>query len=349
MGKANELTFIQVKERNVYLVKQALLNQGSGTKQSIAQETGLSVTTCGSILNELFDSNEVLLDEEAAAKSIGRPAKSYKINANYRLVCCFHLSSPTADGKFNYQIHIFNMNRESLAERTAEAKERSYEEIEGLLKELIEEFPSIYIISFGISGYSVEGEWQASWGILHLNGRDVEKDLSEAIGRKVIMENDMNAISYGIYKSIYEDSDVETVVTIAFYSDSNMGSGIIHNGKILEGYRHSAGEICLMPIPHRVRNNKEKYKNGLSTEEFEENGAAILQAYTATINPEICVFIGGDKINQEYANHVYEKAICNIPKDLLPKVYYVENYIQFYAIGLFHIALDIIIDAPQKK
>ncbi|MCR5468715.1 MAG: ROK family protein [Lachnospiraceae bacterium] len=347
MGKTNELTFIQVKERNVYLVKQALLNQGSGTKQSIAKETGLSVTTCGSILNELFASNEVLLVEEASSKSIGRPAKSYKVNANFKLICCFHLTRRDSERNYYYEFHILNMNREPVAERKIDAKEHSFDEIERLLKQFIEEFPSIFIISFGISGYSVDGEWRQSWGVKHINGRDVAKDLSESLGRQVIMENDMNAISYGIYKSIYEDTNVETLVSIAFFGDANMGSGIIHNGNILEGYRHFAGEICKLPSLHKVERDENNNYLPLPYEKSLENAAMTLQTYAAIMNPEICVFIGGERVNQEFANAVLEKVAENVPRELLPKVYYVADYTQFYAIGLFHLALDIIIDAPQ--
>ncbi|MCR5272764.1 MAG: ROK family protein [Lachnospiraceae bacterium] len=347
MSKANELTFIQVKERNVYLVKQALLNQGSGTKQSIAKDTGLSVTTCGSILNELFESNEVLLVEEPSSKSIGRPAKSYKINANHKLICCFYLVRLADKCSYNYQFHVLNMNRETIAERSIEAKDHSFDEIELHLKEIIDEYPSIDIISFGISGYSVDGEWRGSWGVLHLNGRDVASDLSASLGRRVIMENDMNAISYGIYKSIYEDSDVETLVSIAFFGNSAMGSGIIHNGSILEGYKHFAGEIGKTPIPHRIKKINKVPERQITDEEFFENAAFILRIYATILNPEICVFIGGGRVNQEFANNVLESVSEDIPKELLPKIYYVENYEQFYSIGLFNIALDIILDAPN--
>lgn len=42
-----------VKKINVELVKSMLRTSGTGTKASIAEQTRLSVATCGTILNEL--------------------------------------------------------------------------------------------------------------------------------------------------------------------------------------------------------------------------------------------------------------------------------------------------------
>lgn len=50
----------QVKDHNVKLVKDALKSLESGTKNTVAQMTGLSIATCNTILNELAESGEIL-------------------------------------------------------------------------------------------------------------------------------------------------------------------------------------------------------------------------------------------------------------------------------------------------
>lgn len=50
----------QVKRINVELVKNTLRSMGVGTKASIANLTKLSVATCGTILNELLQTGEII-------------------------------------------------------------------------------------------------------------------------------------------------------------------------------------------------------------------------------------------------------------------------------------------------
>lgn len=50
----------QVKRINVELVKNTLRSIGVGTKASIANLTKLSVATCGTILNELLQTGEII-------------------------------------------------------------------------------------------------------------------------------------------------------------------------------------------------------------------------------------------------------------------------------------------------
>ena len=42
-----------IKQQNVKSIKKVILEKGSVTKPEVAEKTGLSVVTCGTILNEL--------------------------------------------------------------------------------------------------------------------------------------------------------------------------------------------------------------------------------------------------------------------------------------------------------
>jgi len=343
MGKACELTCVQVKERNVYFVKEALLRHCSATKQTISQETGLSITTCGSILNELTASGEVLLVDEECGKSIGRPAKSYCINANYKLICCFHIISATAEQPTPfYHFHIKNLKGETIFEDHIPAIEFTFEETLENLKNIIAKYPAIAIIAFGISGYFADDRWHASWEFKHFNGRDISLELTNALGLKVIMENDVNAICYGIYKDQYADSDISTLVTIRYVGGGRIGSGIVHNGCILTGFKHFAGEIGWLPLPYIMRHIQD---GELTSDQFIENAGVVLQCFTAILNPELCVVVG-DAVTQEMADAALSHCYESISHQVLPKVIVQNDYEQFYTSGLFHIALDIILDAP---
>ena len=64
----------QVKRHNILSVKRALISLDGGTKNDVARVTGLSVATCGTILNELEGSGEIL-QAEGGPSSFGRPPK----------------------------------------------------------------------------------------------------------------------------------------------------------------------------------------------------------------------------------------------------------------------------------
>ena len=51
-------TTADLKQHNKQAIKKALFTLGSATKAELAQETGLSVVTCGTIVNELIASVE---------------------------------------------------------------------------------------------------------------------------------------------------------------------------------------------------------------------------------------------------------------------------------------------------
>ena len=79
----NDIT--KVKEINVEMIKSALKQFGEATKAQVAEATGVSVATCGKILNELCGSKEVIATTQTSA-GYGRPATCYAYNGDFALV-----------------------------------------------------------------------------------------------------------------------------------------------------------------------------------------------------------------------------------------------------------------------
>ena len=76
---------VEVKQLNKEKIIEAVQSRESCTKAEIARETGLSVATCGTILNEMSESGELVrMDQEDAV--IGRPATLFAYNRDYRHV-----------------------------------------------------------------------------------------------------------------------------------------------------------------------------------------------------------------------------------------------------------------------
>jgi predicted transcriptional regulator len=346
MSNSKELTCVtQVKERNVNLVKEALREMKCGTKQSIAQATGLSVTTCNSILNELYESNEVLLEESTCGRAIGRPAKYYQLNRNYKYICCLYMSSQDDDSPSYYHYAVMDLMYKTVEEDEIPSVEKSYDEVERLLQKLKTRYPQISVICFCISGYFDNDEWNSSWQITSFNGQNVAANLSQSLSCKVILENDLNAISYGLYNSeIGQKYNPASLVTISFFNNRGVGSGIIYDGNIVRGAHNFAGEVGFLPYQC---GDICRY-TGPKPEQVIPCAAQILNCYTVILNPEICIFVG-EKINQEIVDALPAHCTDRLPDNVLPTLLYVEDYKKYFIRGLYQLALDDLSDSIKTR
>lgn len=344
MKNTNILTTVtQIKERNVYLVKSALRMKPSGTKQSIAQATGLSITTCNSVLNELYESGEVLLVTDDFVKSIGRPAKSYRFNKDYKYVCCLNASWDYESSTPFFHYAIIDLIGGIVEEDNVICPNMTYFEIEKILKKLIARYPKISTICFGTAGYYDNNVWLSSCIFSSFNGRDIVNDLGTSLNRKIIVENDMNAIAYGIYHSDFCDNyDTSSLVVISFFDKSGPGAGIIYNGQIVHGYQNFAGEVGYLPFP------------GGDIDKLVEEGPEavakcathIIECVTSVLNPATCILMG-ERLNSTIVDSVLSLCRNKIPKRILPRLVYMDHYSEFFIKGLYHIALDSILDPSE--
>ncbi|WP_233567681.1 hypothetical protein [Cohnella faecalis] len=85
---------IVIKEVNVNFVRKALKTQGRATKQQLAQATGLSIVTVGTVLRLLLLEGEVL-EGEPISSSGGRPAGNMNITPNMPWLFFYFLTNRT--------------------------------------------------------------------------------------------------------------------------------------------------------------------------------------------------------------------------------------------------------------
>ena len=68
---------VLVKQTNVELVRSVLRRRKTATRAEVASDTGLSVVTSGTILNEMLASGELLPDKMEESNG-GRPARRFR-------------------------------------------------------------------------------------------------------------------------------------------------------------------------------------------------------------------------------------------------------------------------------
>lgn len=83
-------TGIRLRELNFELLKAVLkVYPGGVTKQFLAEKTGLSLATCGTLVTELVKTGEVL-ESARSASGGGRPPRLYTYNNTYAMSALLH-------------------------------------------------------------------------------------------------------------------------------------------------------------------------------------------------------------------------------------------------------------------
>lgn len=322
----------EVKNHNILLIKKTLRSIECGTKNSVAQLTGLSIATCNTILNELAKSREILPVENNTPTPVGRPPKSYRFNQDFSYICCLY---PTREENLYYLNYaVIDLMGNIVNQNIVYYKQITLTEIETILDILIEKQPKIQTIAIGIPGFYTN-HTVSSCGVEELNDLDLVEILRKRYKRKIYIENNMNAIALGLYNNELKHTEtIHSFAAISFFKNSGPGSGIILKGDLVHGYNNFAGEILYLPYTGgEIHELVER-----SRDDVIHCAAFALVCYCSILNPEVVVFTG-ENINSEMIPDVIAKASEHIPQMHLPTVRYEYNYRDSYIRGLGELAL----------
>lgn len=322
---------IRVKQINVELVKTALKALTFGTKLTIANATGLSVATCGNILNELSERGEAI-EADLEQSNGGRPARRFMYNANYSYIACIYVSN---DGGVYKTIHVVtNLTGEIIEKNTAEVEIINYEVIDNLIEKLIYNYENIKAIGIGIPGIIHRGIIGAV-DIEELADLPLATRLKDKYNLKVIVENDVNLIAYGFYKKQNYDED-KTIAVVNFPKDNGSGAGIIVEGHIIRGSTNFAGEVSYLPFD---KSREEQIKQTNSVVDCFPLMTKTIGSIIAIINPETIVITGG----LIWSNMQEDFSIAcrkTIPPEHMPQIIIQEDMQEDYINGLVSITLE---------
>ncbi|MGN1007745.1 MAG: ROK family protein [Butyricicoccus sp.] len=349
----NDIT--KVKEINVELIKSALKELGTATKAQIADETEISVATCGKILNELCERGEI---REAAITSngYGRPAKSYAYNGDFSLIASLYVA--TDCGKTTISVRVSNLLGEILEEYTNEIERATYEVLEEHMARLADQYDRLKVVSIGIPGY-ITNDIVGLCNFVDLMGLPLRSMLQEKFpAYKILVENDMNAAAFGFYKENYDACDTsiafihspvnartgiekvmennpdlelseeqKTMINLSI----NYGAGFVSNGRILRGFSGFAGEVSFLPVI--CSSNTDKVDASV------EGMAYIIGSVVPILNPEIIALTGG-YFDEKIVESIVERCLRIITPQHMPKIVLRDSVYSEYMNGLFHLGLE---------
>lgn len=353
LAMRNDIT--KVKEINVELIKSALKESGAATKAQIAEETGISVATCGKILNELCETGEVLEDATISG-GYGRPAKNYVYNGNFSLIACVYVA--TDCGKTTISAMVSNLLGERQEEYTRELDAVTYEVLEQTIARLVEKHSKLRVVSVGIPGY-ITDDVVGLCNFVDLMGLPLRGMLQEKFSDiRILVENDMNAAAYGFYQNncrgrdttiafIYSPIDPQTGIERVLGGNSgvelseeqrtlvnlsiNFGAGFVSGGRILRGFSGFAGEVSFLPAVRRQELD--------SVSASVEAMSHIIGSIVPILNPETIALTGG-YFDKETVDEIRARCLRLIAPQHMPQIILRDNIHDEYVWGLLHLALE---------
>lgn len=318
----------QVKETNTRIIKEALLEMGSGTKIMTASRTGLSVATCNSILNELESAGEILVvPDDNKTNSAGRPSKTYRINELFQVGCCLYATNE--NNRFSLSYNIIDLSGHVIASKSLSQTIIDYETMKECLLNLKEEFPTLSSVCIGLPGIITSDGVIESCDIIELEGLSLAALVKKDLQLSCRVENDMNLIALGLY---HEKKYIENrcVVAISFFENICSGAGIIINGSVHHGKSNFAGEVSFLPFE---KDHGRRIRLPLARSENSDIVARTICAFVTILNPDV-IMLTGQSISINMMGPISESCMSMLPQKHMPELTYVQNTDHYYLQGL---------------
>lgn len=316
---------MKLKEINVDLVKVALKSREFGTKNSIADTTGLSVGTCKTILEELLASGEVF-ELEPGPSTGGRPSRRFSYNENFANVALIYARQEGEEKSLF--LSVVNLYGQSIHEEYIGCSDIGPEEIDEAVKSLLERFPAIKALSIGVPGIVRSGSIDIC-DFNKLSHLPLQSYLEKKFRLPVSVENDVNLTALGYFQRL-DTANPESLVYIYYPEDGMPGSGIVINGRVLRGRSNFAGELSFMPNwigrdeQGEAQKNKQLFCNYIIDTVLSVN---------CLINPE-CIVLSGQWFTEDLMESIKSGAHRASPEGHSPELRFESDIHDSYLDGL---------------
>ena len=202
-------SIIKIKQQNILQIKRALIALGSATKPEIAKHTGLTVATCGNLLNEMAKSGDAVA-ENLRFSNGGRPAQAYRYCAEKTQFLSLLAISENGTEKIYYR--VVDVAEKTHSQGSSLVRQVNLPTLKKMAMGILKKNPAIRLVTLGVQGCVHEGIVAFS-DFPELDGRALQSELESALKIPVFVENDMNSIALGYSRVNQNEKDI----TILFF------------------------------------------------------------------------------------------------------------------------------------
>lgn len=319
----------KVREINNELVREALKSSEYSTKNSVSKETGLSISTCRNILEEMLKTGEV---KEVSISKLtgGRPSRHFVYNKNFAYVGIIYLR---IEGPVSYiYSSVINMLGETIYENNEELIDIKYDDIDKTVLCMIKNYSKLEVLCIGIPGVVIDG-YIGLGDVDALRNFNLKDKLENKYQLKVIMENDVNAAAIGYYNR--NSRKTESIVYLYYPDEGCPGGGIIINGKVLRGHTNFAGEVSYLPL------GPEYEEHGLIQSDSNKFFSILVKTIlilNSVINPET-IILSWKQMKEDYFDVITDTVNELSQVGHSPNLVFNSDYHNDYVNGLTFLAL----------
>ncbi|MGL1893977.1 MAG: ROK family protein [Spirochaetaceae bacterium] len=324
------LTTGNVRDLNRELIRDFLRTNKFGDKNSISKSTGLSISSCRNILNDMIKTGEIT-ETSSGLSNGGRPYKRFCYNKDFSFIGV--ISVRNSGDKIYLYNSVNNLFKESIQSSQDEFSSLSYSDIEAVVTDMVRDYPKLEAVSIGIPGIVIDG-YIDMCDVEELSHIHLKQKLEEKFSLTIVVENDVNAAAIGYYTESI-DKEVESFVYIYFPHDGILGAGIIINGKIIRGATNFAGEVGSLSLSYEYE-KKKKIQDDMDT--FLNYVSEIIVSVNAVLNPNE-IIISWSKMEGDFMFLLAEKMLARGNKQHLPKLNSNNNLHTDYINGLLYLGM----------
>lgn len=320
---------VSIKKENKEEIRKLLLSGKSYTKQQIAWQTGLSVASCNTYLNEMETIGEVIGDKKKLHE-VGRKAVFYKLNENFESIFCIYFE--LIKGIKTIKIAVLSTVGNLLYQQVSQYNRLDAIVIEEKVTEVLRRFSNIGQIVIGTPSIAENGVIRHS-DIKELENVPLKAMLEEKFQLPVILGNDMHYKVYGYYR---KEEVFDKIVTLINYPSGVLpGTATVHKGVLLTGKNLFAGMVGFLDYGMDREQQLKMLQRATAT-------PLIIQAAIALIsilNPHQLLFTG-DLLKESDLERIYEACQKCIPKEYMPDFRFLPNVDDYYLMGMYWMAMD---------
>ncbi len=318
-----------IRKENKRTIYQYMLSGTQYTKQQVSAQTGLSVATCNTLLNDMAEQGLITAGSKQAGE-VGRSSVLYQINEDFESYLAVHFFVVNQQRWIEHM--VFSPSGKIRSKVTRKYDTVDYCRVESVVSKVLQDYPNVSQIIIGTPSIAQFGVIRHC-DIPELENVPLVEKLEQKFSLPVAMENDMHHKAYGYYKLSGNEEDV---ISLGYFSDHVLpGTATIHKGTIIRGAHSFAGMTGFLPYDV----SKEEQLSMLEPETCIPFITKSVCAIIVLLNPGTIV-LTGNLINEAMLERVIEKCIEDIPREYLPEFKIADSFDEYYYKGMYQLAVD---------
>lgn len=317
-----------IKETNLNIIRNEMKKAKMATKPQLAELTKISLVTVNALMKELIETSEVI-EDSVIQPQLGRPATLYKYNAEYSLALVIYMYEKNKMDVVNFS--VCNLYGEVINTLHNEIESITLEKIDLIISNLLNQYPNIKTIGFGVPGVEVDDQ-------LIISDYAVFQDtklscyIEDKFKKPVFVENDVNAAVVGYCYNHLEQKD-KCVIGLYFPSKYAPGAGIYINGRLVKGCKGLAGEIKFLPLGI----NWDTFDHEI--EKVNDVIVKVMKTFMCLYNPDTIVLYQ-EKSECDYLSKLHDICATSMEKMMIPEIIVSDKLNNDFENGMICLALE---------